>query len=69
MAKVNTNVSTLSKKYKSQERKWEMISRNKSNGSLRASLHQEKANTSDVNKRAVIQRQIDAISQGKGVTQ
>ena len=50
-----SDVSTLSKKFKSREHKTAASARNRANGDLRASLHSQKAATNDAGKRTVIQ--------------
>jgi hypothetical protein len=61
------DVSTLSKVFKSAGHKRKASERTKANGVLRASLHSQKANTTNTDARAGIQRQIDAIGAGKAV--
>lgn len=63
--KVNTNESTQSKRFKTPAQKQAASARNKANGALRASLHAQKAAASGSDKRAELQRQIDAIGAGK----
>lgn len=67
MAKVNTNESTHSKRWKTPEQKASARARNKANGALRASLYAQKASAGNDSKRAELQRQVDAIGAGKRV--
>ena len=59
--------STKSKVFKSPEHKRKTRERNKANGRLRAELHSQKSFEQTVDKRAAIQKKIDAIGAGGAV--
>jgi hypothetical protein len=64
---MNMNESTKSKQFKTAEQKAQAAARNRSNNELRASLHKQKAAAGNADKRAELQRQIDAIGAGRKV--